>query len=53
MDGRERNMERVNMDENNNTKEIPKRKTDTNQPPDLITLAPGYVNGVRRSRAKR
>ena len=32
-------------------KESPKRQTNTYYPPDLVTLAPDHVNGVRRSRA--
>ena len=31
-------------------KESPKRKTNTNYPPDSVTLEPDHINGVRRSR---
>ena len=32
-------------------RESPKRQTNTNYPPDSVTLAPDHVNGARRSRA--
>lgn len=53
MDGSTRHMERSNMDEKTNTKESSKRQIDTNQPFNLVTLAPNYVNGARRSRDER
>ena len=31
--------------------ESPKRQTNTDYPPDSVTLAPDHVNGARRSRA--
>jgi hypothetical protein len=53
MDGRPQHMERIMMMNENTNKESPKRQINTNHPPDLVTLAPDYVNGQRRSMAKR
>ena len=35
------------------SRESPKRQTDTDYPPDSVTLALDHVNGVRRSRANK
>ena len=53
MDDRAQHMERLMMMNENATRESPKGQTNTNHPPNSLTLAPDNVNGVRSAWAKR